>query len=121
MEKVIKIDNKDVKFKATAGTPRRYLTKYHRDMLRDLQKLSDQSQSNNGEMNAEMLEVFSRVAYIMAKQADPENVPDDEDEWFDQFEIFSIYQVLPEIFDMWNLQADTQVEAKKNLVEAVGK
>jgi len=118
MEKVIKIDNKEVKFKATAGTPRRYLSKYHRDMLRDLQDLSE---TNKDGYNAEALETFSRIAYIMAKQADPDNVPDDEDEWLDEFEMFSIYQVLPEIFAMWNVQTETQVKAKKNLVEAVGK
>ena len=49
----------------------------------------------------------------MAKHADPQGVPDTPDEWLDQFGTFSIYQVLPEIIELWGLNVQTQVESKK--------
>ncbi len=45
--------------------------------------------------------------------ADPQGVPDTPDEWLDQFGTFSIYQVLPEIIELWGLNVQTQVESKK--------
>jgi hypothetical protein len=53
------------------------------------------------------------ISYIMAKHADPQGVPDTLDEWLDQFGTFSIYQVLPEIIELWGLNVQTQVESKK--------
>ena len=36
-----------------------------------------------------------------------------DNEWLDQFGTFSIYQVLPEIIELWGLNVQTQVESKK--------
>lgn len=55
------------------------------------------------------LDFFEDISCIMAKHADPQKVPDT----LDEFNIFSIYQVLPEIIDLWGLNVETQVEAKK--------
>lgn len=49
----------------------------------------------------------------MAKHADPEGVPDDPDEWLEQFNVFSIYQILPELMKLWGMNLETQVESKK--------
>ena len=114
MEKIINIDGKDVKFKATAGTPRRYLATFHRDMIKDLTKLTEASQSQE-ELGSDMLEIFLDAAFIMAKQADPENVPETSDEWLDNFSMFSIYEVLPQIVELWGMQVETTVEQKKRL------
>lgn len=35
------------------------------------------------------------------------------DEWLEQFEMFSIYQVLPEILELWGTNLVTDVESKK--------
>ena len=43
--------------------------------------------------------------------------PDTSDEWLDQFGTFSIYQVLPEIIELWGLNVQTQVESKKTSSE----
>ena len=48
-------------------------------------------------------------------------VPDTPDEWLDQFGTFSIYQVLPEIIELWGLNVQTQVESKKNFERLTGK
>ena len=56
---------------------------------------------------------FENVAYIMAKHADKDAVPSSVEEWLDSFEVFSIYQVLPEILTLWNLNTLTTAKPKK--------
>ena len=59
------------------------------------------------------LEIFENVAYVMAFYADS-TIPGTIDEWLDQFEMFSIYEVLPEILKLWGTNLITDAEAKKN-------
>jgi hypothetical protein len=54
-----------------------------------------------------------RVEHLMAKHADP-SLPDTAEEWLDEFSVFSIYQVLPEIIELWGLNVQTQSVSKKN-------
>ena len=35
------------------------------------------------------------------------------DDWLDQFEMFSIYEILPEILELWGANLETEVESKK--------
>ena len=109
MEKTIKIGDQEIRFKATASTTRRYRQRFNRDLFVDINKLISNAQ--NG-LTAGDLECFENVAYIMAKQAD-ENIPDDPDEWLDQFEMMSVYEVLPEILELWGLNAMTLETPKK--------
>lgn len=48
----------------------------------------------------------------MAFHADP-TIPGTIEEWLDEFEMFSIYQVLPEILDLWGSNLVTDIESKK--------
>lgn len=52
------------------------------------------------------------IAYVMAKHADA-NIPDTPEEWLDGFNTFSIYQVLPQLIELWGLNVQTDVSAKK--------
>lgn len=107
---------KDVTFRASAAIPRIYRNKFHRDIykdLHDLQKSIDENDPENSALDSFSLELFEDISYIMAKHADPQGVPDTPDEWLDQFGTFSIYQVLPEIIELWGLNVQTQVESKK--------
>ena len=61
------------------------------------------------------LELFENISYVMARHADP-SIPDTPEEWLEQFNTFSIYQVLPEIIQLWGLNVQTDVTAKKNSV-----
>ena len=67
-------------------------------------------------MEVEDLELFENVAYIMARHVNP-NIPDTIDEWLEQFEMFSIYQILPEILELWGDNTFADVKAKKNPVQ----
>lgn len=122
--KKIQIDGKDVEFKASAAIPRIYRLKFHRDIykdLRDLEKAVDSSSAEESNLDLFSLEMFENIAYIMAKHADPTTVPDSPEEWLDEFSTFSIYQVLPEIIELWGLNVQSDVESKKNFARVSGK
>ena len=65
------------------------------------------------------LEIFENVAYIMAWHADP-SIPGTIDEWLEDFEMFSIYEILPEILELWGDNLITQVDVKKTGKEQSG-
>lgn len=115
MMKKIEIDGKEVAFRASAAIPRIYRLKFQRDIYKDLSALEKAIGDNSEEVsNLDMfsLEMFENIAYIMAKHADP-SIPDTPEEWLDEFNTFSIYQVLPKIIELWGLNMKTDVEAKK--------
>jgi hypothetical protein len=118
IKKIITIDGIDVPFKASAAVPRLYRLKFGRDIYQDfasLQKDVQNGDEENSGLNIESLEVFENIAYITAKHADPENVPDNPDEFLEQFNTFSIYQILPQLIELWGLNTATQIESKKNI------
>lgn len=122
MTKVVEIDGKKVPFKASAAIPRIYRVKYGRDIFKDLMKLEKALNDNSAEdsnLDLFSLETFENIAYLMAKHADP-SLPDSAEEWLDEFSVFSIYQVLPEIIELWGLNVQTQSTAKKNGPEPSG-
>ena len=113
--KKVEIDGKRVPFKASAAIPRIYRLKFQRDIYKDLSVLEKSiNQANPDDSNLDLfsLEMFENIAFVMAKHADP-NIPDTPEEWLDQFNTFSIYQVLPQLMELWGLNVNTDVEAKK--------
>ena len=56
----------------------------------------------------------------MAYHAD-NSIPASIDEWLDEFEMFSIYEILPEILELWGANLETEVKSKKNLKQQHGK
>ena len=116
MTRIIEIDGKQVPFKASAAIPRIYRVKYGRDIFKDLMKLEKALSENTAEdsgLDLFSLETFEDIAYLMAKHADS-SVPDTAEEWLDGFSVFSIYQVLPQIVELWGLNVETQSTTKKN-------
>lgn len=119
----IEIDGKQVPFRASAAIPRIYRMKFQRDIYKDLAALEKAVGDNTEEVsNLDMfsLEMFENIAYIMAKHADP-SIPDTPEEWLDEFNTFSIYQVLPKIIELWGLNVKVDVEAKKNFSQLTGR
>lgn len=116
MEKTITIDDKLVKFKATANTPRMYRQQFQADLFVDIQNLNDawqKARANKEPLPGDALVMFENIAFTMAKQADPEAVPDTADEWLEQFDMFSIWQILPEIIQLWGINNLSINESKK--------
>lgn len=123
LKKEIEISGKKVAFRSSATIPRLYRAKFKRDIFKDLMKLESffKGKTEEGnEFQIEDLEIFENVAYIMAYHAD-NTISASIDEWLDQFEMFSIYEVLPEILELWGQNMVTDVEAKKNFIAAAGK
>lgn len=110
MEKTLNICGQDVVFRATASTPRRYRQKFGKDIFVDVAKIMGEAE--RGGLTAEALESFENMAYIMARQGDS-SIPDDPDEWLDGFEMMSIYDVMPQLIELWGMNAETLEEPKK--------
>ncbi len=115
--KKIEIDGNLVEFKASAAIPRIYRNRFGRDVYKDLATLSDAVGSNDQEasnLNNFSLEMFEDLAFVMYAAAHPDEKYDGPDEWLDQFQTFSIYQILPELIDLWGMNTKTTVPAGKN-------
>lgn len=116
----VEIDGKQVPFKASAAIPRIYRVKYGRDIFKDLMKLQkalNENTADDSNLDLFSLETFENIAYLMAKHADP-SLPDTAEEWLDEFSVFSIYNVLPAIIELWGVNVETQSVAKKNEVQS---
>ena len=117
LKTTIEIDGKPVVFKASAAIPRIYRIKFRRDIYKDL-RLLEKSVGENEEDDSHLdlfsLELFENIAYIMAKHADP-SIPDSPEEWLDEFSTFSIYQILPQLIELWGLNTEVEIESKKKI------
>jgi len=123
IKREIEICGKSVPFRSSATIPRLYRAKFKRDIFKDLSKLESSfsgKQKEGVELQIDDLEIFENVAYIMAYHAD-NSIPPTIEEWLDQFEMFSIYEVLPQILELWGDNMVTDVTAKKRLAEVSGK
>lgn len=85
----------------------------------DLQKSVGEGDPEASTPEGLSLELFEDISYIMAKHADPQEVPDTPDEWLDQFETFSIYQMLLEIIELWGLNVQTQEQNADGSYETI--
>lgn len=117
MEKVINMDGHEIPLKATAATPIHYRNMFGRDMMRDMQTLMEGKDEATGEYSITTLEVFEKIAYIMARSGtnNSPDFPKSPTEWLDQFSMFTVYDVLPEIIDLWGMNTKTLEESKKKL------
>lgn len=116
MDKIIEIDGKEVKFRATARTPRLYRVLIGRDMIQDMNKLMkayDRKKKNDDDLDIIDLQIFEDVAYTMARHADPDMAEKTADEWLDGFDMFSIYEVLPHILELWAINTKQTSTPKK--------
>ncbi len=122
LKKVINVGGKEVAFRSSATIPRLYRAKFKRDIFKDLSKLQEsyKETKDGNEFAIDDLEIFENVAYIMAYHAD-NSIPGSIDEWLDQFDMFSIYEVLPEILALWGTNLITDIDSKKNLKKVAEK
>ncbi len=114
LEKTVEINGRKVRFKSSASVPRLYRLKFKRDIFKDLSKLEQSFKGDESRFEIDDLEIFENVAYIMAYHADP-TIPATIDEWLEDFEMFSIYEILPEILSLWGANMQTDIESKKSL------
>lgn len=125
MDKIIKIDGKEVGFRATALTPRLYRHKIGRDIIHDLNKLkrayekatalpetATDEEREDAQLSSIDLEIFENVSFIMARQYDT-SLPNTPEEWLDGFKTFSIYEILPSVLELWAMNEMQTAKPKK--------
>lgn len=103
ISKSIKIGDKDIDFTCSAGTLVRYRDDFNSDLMTDMQKLTG---------NSPDLDVLSKLAYTMAKQAGGKEFPEYID-WLDQFDMVEFMTALAEITAMWGQNNKTSSISKK--------
>lgn len=127
MERTLNIGGAELRMRASALIPRLYRFKFGRDLIKDMSQLekaykkalsvkegATDEERRDAELSILDLTIFENVAWAMAKNADP-NVPNDPGEWLDSIDgIFSVYEVLPEILEIWTDGLNTtSIPAKK--------
>ena len=116
MDKTIEIDGREVKFRATARTPRLYRMIIGRDMIIDMNNLIkayEKAKKTDESLDIISLQTFEDVSYVMARHADPDIEQRTPEEWLDTFNMFSIFTVLPHILELWNLNTQQTSQSKK--------
>ena len=111
MQRTITIDSKEVAMKVTGNTPRAYRNEFTRDLFVDLDTMNKEYLKNGEHADFSCIE---RLAYTMAKQANPE--VGTIDEFLDQFDSpLAIYMAMPNILGLWNeSQASINTQKKRN-------
>lgn len=123
MEATVKIDGKDVRFKATAAVPMMYRKKFNRDLIRDIQAVADAvkgKEDAGDDIPLQALTMFECMAYIMAKHADPALAADSPEEWLEGFSTMSIYAIFPVIQQLWLGNIEGLEESKKKAEQLIG-
>lgn len=106
MEKLVKLDGKEVRLVANGGTPRLYRAMFKRDVFSDMQHaIGTDGVINNAE-------VFENLAFIMAKQGGLEGY--DIEKWLSEMDSpTAIVEAAPEIISLWLDTNETTVNSKK--------
>lgn len=126
MEKNVVVDGKQVRMRASALIPRLYRIKFGRDMIADMRQLqksynratnlpdeATEEERQDAQLSAMDLTIFENVAYMMVRHAGDTDA-DSPEAWLDSLDgVFSIYEVLPTILDLWRLTNHTTSIPKK--------
>lgn len=129
IKKEVTICGRPVVLGASALLPKIYRINFGKDMVADMNRLrksfsaaqnlpdnATEEEREAASLDVIDLTIFERTAWAMAFHADKEGkVPHDPDEWLESFDgVFSIYEVFPDILELWGLnQQTTSVPVKK--------
>ena len=126
MTKTAVIGGREYRMRASALTPRLYRATFRRDMIRDMQGLvkayndaislpetATQEEKDAASWNVlNYLDVFENVAWIVCREGG-EQVGSSPEEWLDSIDgMFSIYEAMPYIIELWGEQQITASNPK---------
>lgn len=126
MTKTAVIGGKEYRMRASALTPRLYRAYFKRDLIRDMQGLisvynkviqipESAAQEEKDAASMELLdhlEVFENTAWLFCKEAG-EKTGENPEEWLDNIDgVFSIYEAMPVILELWTEQQVTTSKPK---------
>jgi hypothetical protein len=125
MEKTIKIDGKNVTFKATGGIMYRYKNQFGREYLADAMKMQNFADSktkkkiktadgkitfvDDYDYTKLNLELAYNLAWTLAKTADP-SIPDPQT-WLDSFNTFPIMEIIPQLNELLGVSSQSNIKA----------
>ena len=135
LQKTIKVGDREVTFRASALSPQAYKILFKRDFFKDLENFTELQNLANVEpvgedgklkdipITTENYEQFMRIAFCMAFQACGRGLNSPKHKafleeypdmwaWLDSFETFSLFEVLPQILELWGVNAEARVKAK---------
>lgn len=134
MQKVIEVEEgRSLNFKASAYSPIMYNRLFPgRDFLKDMDALKNSHNDEKEESDTFKMsdyEHFVRIAFLFAYQGLAPGVLQTQEqkdflaqypdpwEWVDSFNTFSIYEILPQIMDLW-YQNERKIAKGKNRIPA---
>lgn len=117
-----------IALRASALIPRLYRVRFGRDMIADMRQLqksfqkcvslpedASEEQLRDAQLSVLDLTIFENIAYIMARHAEGSRIPETVEDWLDGIDgVFSIYEVLPVMLELWNVSNRTTSIPKKN-------
>ena len=127
MEQTVTIGGRAMRMKASALIPRLYRSRFGRDLIRDMTRLSQacrkaadlpqdatEERRQAAQLSALDLTIFENVAWLMLRHAG-EPVPDSPEEWLDSIPgVLDVYEALPAVLALWGgAQATTATPKKK--------
>ena len=117
MEKTVSLAGRDYRMRASALIPRIYRAKFGRDLISDIKAMQDAIRAAIKEKrsfaDAINLETLENIAWTMIHHAG-EQIPDDPAEWLGGIDdVFAIYNILPDVLDLWNGNQKTTAVSKK--------
>lgn len=122
MERLVNIDGREMRLRATALLPRQYRYHFGRDLILDLKKSFEASGKSLAEIQADPsgagfdavdMGVFENLAWLMLRAAG-EEVGGSPEEWLDGVDDpMLFYNLLPVVVDLWIQNTATTAKAKK--------
>lgn len=125
-ERIVIIDGKEMRMRASALIPRLYRFKFGRDIIKDMAKLrkayeaverlpddATDEEREQAQLSVVDLTIFENIAWLMIYHAG-EKIPDTPDEWLDSIEgVFSVYEIMPTVLKLWGENQETTSTPKK--------
>ena len=72
--------------------------------------------AREGPFEIKSLEILENIAYIIAYHEDKE-VPDTIEKWLNRFKIFSVYELLPKIVQLWDINLETDIQSEMTWIK----
>lgn len=110
MERIANIGEYKIGLSVSAGTVREYRSVFGRDIITDIGNVEKEFFEKN-DISTESQKVIENVAWVMAKEYD-EDIPDIS-EWLGQFDPFFVFQIIPHVISMWQMNVLSITKSKK--------
>ena len=143
MERIVKMGGRLVKLRATAALPRRFRAAFGRDFFSALENVNKANKSVERKakktppddkealadlesakvrLSGKTMELFENLAFIMARSADPENVPPDIADWLDSIDDpNAILKISGDVIELYRANNKTTAIPKKKKKRRNGK